>query len=57
MQIQPAVRPQTAAVPSRATTPRVLTSLSEITWDMFVQRRREAQMQRRLMRLFDSPES
>jgi hypothetical protein len=57
MQIQPALRPQLSATPQRASAPRVLTSLSEITWDMFVQRRREAQVQRRLLRLFQSPES
>lgn len=57
MQIQTALRPQLSATPQRASAPRVLTSLSEITWDMFVQRRREAQVQRRLLRLFQSPES
>lgn len=53
MQIQTALRPQIGSIPTRAASPRVLTSLSEITWDMFVQRRREAQMHRRLMELCD----
>lgn len=52
MQIQTRVenprgpRQDVSELPPR-TAPRVITSMSDLTWSVFVQRRRRAQMQRR----------
>ncbi len=60
MQIQTRVdnprRPQQPSTTHERTSPRVITRMSDLTWTVFVQRRRRAQMQRRALESVLFPE-